>query len=305
MISESAASATSGSAFMDPRVVMSIRSLELRAKVIVDGFRTGLNKSPRHGFSVEFSEYRQYAQGDDPRFLDWKLFARTDRSYIRLFEDETNLRCYLVTDFSRSMSFGSLPWTKHDYARTIAASIAWLLNRQGDAVGLSLFDERVRMVIPARYRPGQLRRIMVSLEQETSGSDTRPAPALEHAAGRLNRRGFVVLISDLLAPVDQFEAGLKLLRGCLHDVVVFQVLDPVELTLQIDGPRLFEDLETHRKIYADPKDTAAEFSRRVAEHNEAVQAVCEKLGASFVRIVTDQPPELALSGFLHGRRRRR
>ena len=291
--------------FMDPKVVMSIRSLELRAKVVVEGFRTGLNKSPRHGFSVEFSEYRQYAQGDDPRFLDWKLYARTDRSYIRLFEDETNLRCYLVADFSRSMSFGSLGYTKHDYGRTIAASLAWLLNRQGDAVGLSLFDERVRMVVPARYRPGQLRRIMVTLEEPTSGSETNPEHALEHAAQRLNRRGFVVLISDLLAPVEQFEAGLKLLRGGGHDVVVFQVLDPVELDLKIDGPRLFEDLETKQKIYADPKDARAMFVKRISEHNDAVEAVCKKLGAAFIRTITNEPLELTLSQFLYARRQRR
>ncbi len=283
-------------------MVMSIRSLELRAKVVVEGFRTGMNKSPKHGFSVEFSEYRQYAQGDDPRFLDWKLFARTDRSYIRLFEDETNLRCYVVADFSRSMSFGSLDYNKHDYARTIAASLAWMLNRQGDAVGLSLFDERVRMVIPARYRPGQLRRIMVALEEKTSGTETNPAQALEHAARRLNKRGFVVLISDLLAPVEQFEAGLKLLRGCGHDVVVFQVLDPVELNLKIDGPKLFEDLETGQKIYADPNAANAAFVERITEHNDAVQAVCEKMGAAFVRTVTDEPLELTLSEFLHARR---
>lgn len=290
---------------MDPKVVMSIKSLELRAKVVVEGFRTGLNRSPRHGFSVEFSEYRQYTQGDDPRFLDWKLYARTDRSYIRLFEDETNLRCYLVADFSRSMSFGSLGYTKHDYGRTIAASLAWLLNRQGDAVGLSLFDERVRMVIPARYRPGQLRQIMVTLEQPTSGSDTNPEQALEHAARRLNRRGLVVLISDLLASVEQFEAGLKLLKGCGHDVVVFQVLDPVELDLRIDGPRLFEDLESRQKVYADPVVAGESFVQRITEHNDAVQAVCEKLGASFIRTVTSEPLELTLSEFLHARRQRR
>ena len=284
---------------------MSIRSLELRAKVVVEGFRTGLNRSPRHGFSVEFSEYRQYAQGDDPRFLDWKLFARTDRSYIRLFEDETNLRCYIVADFSRSMSFGSVGYTKHDYGRTIAASLAWLLNRQGDAVGLSLFDERVRLVVPARYRPGQLRRIMVTLEEPTSGHETNPEQALEHAARRLNKRGFVVLISDLLSPVDQFAAGLKLLRGCGHDVVVFQVLDPVELDLNIDGPRLFEDLESGQKLYADPQDAAATYVQRITEHNDAVQAVCEQLGAAFVRTVTNEPLELTLSGFLHARRSRR
>ncbi len=296
--------AHTGSTFMDPKVVMSIRSLELRAKIVVEGFRTGLNRSPRHGFSVEFSEYRQYTQGDDPRFLDWKLFARTDRSYIRLFEDETNLRCYLVTDFSRSMSFGSLTYTKHDYARTIAAALAWMLNRQGDAVGLSLFDERVRLVIPARYRPGQLRRIMVTLEEPTSGRDTNPASALEHAAMRLNKMGLVVLISDLLAPVEQFEAGLKLLRGCGHEVIVFQVLDPVELDLKVDGPRLFEDLETNQKIYADPKNAAASFVEQMEHHNRLVQDVCSRLGVTMTRMVTNEPLESALVEFLHARRRR-
>ena len=180
-----------------------------------------------------------------------------------------------------------------------------MLNRQGDAVGLTLFDERVRMVVPARYRPGQLRRIMVALEEPTSGSETHPERALEHAAQRLNRRGFVVLISDLLAPVEQFEAGLKLLRGGGHDVVVFQVLDPVELDLQIDGPRLFEDLETRQQVYADPNDARATFMKRINEHNQAVQAVCEKLGAAFIRTVTNEPLELTLSEFLHARRRRR
>lgn len=304
-MTEAVPETSTSESFMDPKVVMSIKSLELRAKVVVEGFRTGLNKSPRHGFSVEFSEYRQYTQGDDPRFLDWKLYARSDRSYIRLFEDETNLRCYIVSDFSRSMSFGSVGYSKHDYARTIASSLAWLLNRQGDAVGLSLFDERVRMVIPARYRPGQLRRIMVTLEQPTSGKETNPEQALEHAARRLNKRGFVVLISDLLAPVHQFEAGLKLLRGCGHDVIVFQVLDPMELNLDIDGPRLFNDLETGQKLYADPADAGASFVQRVTDHNNAVQSACEKLGASLIRTVTTEPLELVLSEFLHARRSRR
>jgi uncharacterized protein (DUF58 family) len=296
--------ASSRNSYMDPSVLMSIRSLELRAKVIVEGFRTGLNRSPRHGFSVEFSEYRQYTQGDDPRFLDWKLFARTDRSYIRLFEDETNLRCYLISDFSRSMSFGTVGWTKHDYARTIAASLAWMLNRQGDAVGLSLFDEQVRSVVPARYRPGQLRRIMVTLEEPTSGHDTNPAVALEHAASRLPRFGLAVVISDLLSPVEQFEQGLKLLRGIGHDVIVFQILDPVELSLDIDGPRLFKDLESNRAIYADPEVSRDDYQEQIQTHNAKVEAVCSKLGASFVRATTDEPLELILAAFLHARRSR-
>jgi uncharacterized protein (DUF58 family) len=290
---------------MDPAVVMGIKSLELRAKVVVDGFRTGHNKSPRHGFSVEFSEYRQYTQGDDPRFLDWKLYARSDRSYIRLFEDETNLRCYVVMDASRSMSFGSLGYTKHDYARTIAASISWLLNRQGDAVGMAIFDERVRLVVPARYRPGQLRRLLVTLEEPTSGQYTDPAQALEHAARRLNKRGLIVLVSDLLAPVEPFREGLKLLRGCGHDIIVFQVLDPSELTLDFGGPRLFEDLESRQQVYCDPERVRNEFTQRIAEHNRAIRKACDDIGAVFNQMITDQPLELALAEFLQARKSRR
>ena len=294
----------SSGSLMDPKVVMAIRSLELRAKVVVEGFRTGLNKSPRHGFSVEFSEYRQYTQGDDPKYLDWKLFARTDRSYIRLYEDETNLRCYLVSDFSRSMEFGTLDYSKLDYARTIAASIAWLLNRQGDAVGLSVFDERVRLLIPARFRPGQLRRLMVGLEHKAGGKDTQPEAALEQAAQRLNKRGLVIFVSDMLSDVDQLRQGLKLLRGCQHDVCVFQVLDPAERDLSIDGPKLFEDLESGLKIFADPKQVRSDFVQQMDAHNQQIQDVCEQLGVSLIQTYTDQPLERVLSEFLHSRSRR-
>lgn len=290
---------------MDPAVVMAIRSLEMRARLVVDGFRTGLNKSPRHGFSVEFSEYRSYTQGDDPRFLDWKLYARTDRSYIRLFEDETNLRCYVALDISRSMSFGSGEYSKHDYARTMAASLAWLLNRQGDAVGLTLFDQDVRSVVPARYRPGQLRRLLVTLEHPPTGTDTQPAAALEDIAQRLHKRGLVVLISDMLAPPGQITDGLRLLRGCLHDLVVFQVLDPAELRLSFDGPKLFEDLESGRKIYSDPERVRSSYLQQLSAHNQTIQRACESIGAAFLQVTTDQPPELALAEFLQARRQRR
>jgi uncharacterized protein (DUF58 family) len=287
---------------MNPSVIMSIRSLELRAKLVVDGFRTGLNKSPRHGFSVEFSEYRQYSQGDDPRFLDWKLFARTDRSYIRLFEDETNLRCCIALDISRSMSFSSLSWTKLDYARTIAASLAWLLSRQGDAAGLTLFDSEVRAVIPARYRPGHLRRLMVALEESVSGAQTSPAAALEDIAQRFRKRGLVVLLSDLLTPVQELGDGLRLLKGCLHDVVVFQILDPAEKNLTFDGPRLFEDMESDQKVFADPNLVREEYRNRLEAHNAAIRTECEAIGASFRQIITDEPLELSLAEFLQARR---
>ncbi|MCA9060172.1 MAG: DUF58 domain-containing protein, partial [Planctomycetaceae bacterium] len=194
--------------------------------------------------------------------------------------------------------------SKHDYARTIAASIAWLLNRQGDAVGLTLFDESVRMVVPARYRPGQLRRLLLTLEEPASGLQTNPGEALEHAARRLHRRGMVALVSDLLAPIEQVAEGLKVLRGCGHDVVVFQVLDPAELTLQFDGPRLFDDLESGQKIYSDPDATRAEYISKVTEHNQQIQAACDAVGVTLNRLTTDQPLELALAEFLQARRQR-
>ncbi len=281
---------------------MGIRSLELRAKVVVEGFRTGLNRSPRHGFSVEFSEYRQYTQGDDPRFLDWRLFARTDRSYIRRFEDETNLRCYLVMDASSSMSLGSAGYSKYDYGRTIAAALAWMLNRQGDAVGLTLFDESVRTIVPARYRPGQLRRLLIGLEGAPAGRDTNPAPALETACRRLRKRGLVILISDLLAPVEQIEQGLRMLRGCGHDFVVFQILDPIELSLKVDGPRLFEDLEDGHEVYSDPATTRDEYLRRLSAHNSRIREACHASGGDFRLIPTDSPHATALGEFLRNRR---
>ena len=296
---------TAAADLMNPAVVMAIRSLEMRARLVVDGFRTGLNKSPRHGFSVEFSEYRPYTQGDDPRFLDWKLYARTDRSYIRLFEDETNLRCYIALDISRSMSFASGEYSKHDYARTMAASLAWLLNRQGDAVGLTLFDEHVRFVVPARYRPGQLRRLFVTLEEPPTGTDTQPAVVMEDLAQRLHKRGLVVLISDLLAPIDQIKDGLQLLRGCLHDLVVFQVLDPAEKNLIFDGPKLFEDLESGQKIYSDPETVRTGYLQKLTAHNRDIQSACDSVGAAYRQVTTDEPLELALAEFLQARRQKR
>src|SRR5678809_1244479 len=155
-----------------PQALMSIKNLELRARVVVEGFWTGIHRSPYHGFSVEFTEYRQYSPGDDPRYLDWRLFARSDRYYIKKFEDETNLRCYLLVDHSRSMGYGSLGYTKSQYASTLAATLAYFLHRQGDAVGLLTFDEQIREYLPARHRTGHLRHLMLALEKPAAGQAT-------------------------------------------------------------------------------------------------------------------------------------
>ncbi len=188
--------------FIDAPTLMRIKSLEMRARIVVQGFLSGLHRSPHHGFSVEFSEYRQYTPGDDPRHLDWRLFARSDRYYLKRFEEETNLRCFLLMDLSRSMGYSTVPHTKADYGRTVAATLAYFLSLQRDAVGLVSFDETIGDYLPARYRPGHLHRLMVCLERAEAGKSTDISRALEQVAMTVRKRGLVVLISDLLSPAD-------------------------------------------------------------------------------------------------------
>lgn len=283
---------------------MAIRSLELRARVVVEGFWNGLHRSPHHGFSVEFTEYRPYSPGDDTRYLDWRLYARSDRYFLKRFEDETNLRCHLLVDQSRSMLYGSLDYSKSDYARTLAATLAWFLNGQGDAVGLFTFDERVRDYLPARHRHGHLRQLMLALEKEPAGEETNLNEPLRRVAELTRKRGLVVLISDLLAPVDEWERSLGRLAAAGHEVVIFQVMDPRELAFDFHGPTLFQEIENRRELYLDPDAARPEYQRRLARHNESLEFVCRKLGVAFHRVITRQPLELALFDFFRSRSRR-
>ncbi|MGD8500497.1 MAG: DUF58 domain-containing protein, partial [Phycisphaerales bacterium] len=198
----------SADGMVDPVSLMRIKSMELRAKVIVEGFWKGIHRSPYHGFSVEFTEYRQYTFGDDPRYIDWRLYARSDRFYIKKFEDETNLRCHLLIDHSRSMGYGSGGYTKSQYAGTLAATLAFFLFTQGDAVGLATFDDQIRQYMLPRNRPGYLRRLMLALEASPKGGATDLGPPLQRIAEMLTKRGLIVLISDLLTSIDRLESDL-------------------------------------------------------------------------------------------------
>ncbi len=293
--------ATPAPTFLDPAALMSIRNLELRARPVVVGFWHGLHRSPYHGFSVEFTEYRPYSPGDDPRYLDWKLVGRTDRYFIKKFEDETNLRCHLLVDNSKSMSFGSRGYSKSDYARTMAATLAYFLAQQGDATGLLTFDEAVREYLPARHRPGHLRHLMLALDKPAGGAATDLAGPLKRVAELVRKRGMVVLISDLLAPPETLEAPLALLTAARHEVVVFQVLDPAELTFDFSAASRFVDVETGRDLFLEPTLARADYQRRLEEHLAAVRAICQRLGISHVQISTAQPLELALFDFLKTR----
>jgi len=293
-----------GEGFVDPKALMTIRSLELRARVVVEGFWNGLHRSPYHGFSVEFTEYRQYTPGDDPRYLDLRVFARSDRYFIKKFDDETNLRCHLLVDQSRSMTYGSTGYSKSDYARTLAATLAWFLNGQGDAVGLFTFAERVNNYLPARHRQGHLRQLMLALEREPEGRETNLSEPLKRVAELARKRGLIILISDLLAPVDELERNLGRLTAAGHEVVVFQILDPNELAFDFTAATLFQDIESGKDFYLDPVAVRSEYQRRLKAHTQGMETICRKLGFAFHQVITSQPLDLALFDFLRNRSRR-
>lgn len=296
--------ARSASAFIDPAALMRIKSMQLRARVVVEGFLSGLHRSPYHGFSVEFTEYRQYSPGDDLRYLDWKLYARSDRYYLKRFEDETNLRSWLLVDLSRSMGFGSLAYDKATYAKTAAATIAYFLALQRDAVGLITFDAGIKDYLPARFRPGHLHRLMMSLEHAPAGTATDLAAPLEQVAKTARKRGLVVLLSDLLAPLETIETKLGYLRSRGHEVVVMRVLDPAEVEFPFQEAALFQDVESGRELYVDPQLARERYRQRFSEHAAGLARACNKLGIDLMDLVTDRPLELALFDFLATRLRR-
>jgi uncharacterized protein (DUF58 family) len=288
----------------DPGTLMRIKNLQVRARFVVEGFLTGLHRSPYHGFSVEFTEYRQYSPGDDLRYLDWRLLARSDRYYVKRFEDETNLRCNILLDLSRSMEFGTLGYRKSDYARTLAATLAYFLNRQRDAVGLLVFDEVIDTYLPARFIQGGLARLMAALERPTAGKGTDIDEPLEQTARLVRKRGWVVLISDLLTDIGQLEKRLGALRSRGHEVVLMRILDPAETTFSFPDAALFHDMESGKEIYIDPKAARKKYLEKFQAHSTRIEEICNNLGVDLCELTTDMPLELALFDFLQARRRR-
>lgn len=297
-------SPTAGPSLIDPKSLMAIRNLEFRARIVVEGFWNGLHRSPYHGFSVEFTEFRQYSPGDDLRYLDWRAYARSDRFYIKKFEDETNLRCHLLVDHSRSMGYGSLSYTKTEYANTLAATLAYFLFKQGDAVGLLTFDEQLRDILPARNRAGHLRQLMLALEAPVAGQTTDFKLPLTRVMQMVRKRGVVVLISDLLAPLDDLERALGELSAFGHEALVFHVLDPAEASFKFDQAAIFEDLENGRKLYVDPLAVRKTYIGKLQRHCLAAQNICENRGIGYVLLTTDRSLEFALFDFLRRRMER-
>jgi uncharacterized protein (DUF58 family) len=289
--------------FLDPAVVARLGTLELKARTIVEGFLSGLHRSPFKGFSVEFAEYRQYIHGDDLATIDWKVYARSDRYYVKKFEDETNLDCHLLLDVSGSMGYGSRGLTKFEYGACLAASIAYLMTRQRDAVGLTAFDERIVDMVPASARPGHLRALLLALDRLRLGRATSLSKPLHHLADALSKRGMVVLISDLLDDPDAVVRGLRHFRFKGSDVIVFHVLDPDELEFPFEHATRFEDLETSEELVAVPGLVRDHY---LSEINELISRYKRELGTAgidYQLLKTTDPLELALLSYLSTRRR--
>lgn len=289
---------------IDPGSLMRIKNLQLRAKTVVEGFYTGLHRSPFHGFSVEFSEYRPYSAGDDPRTLDWKLFARSDRYYIKRYEDETNRRCYLMVDQSKSMGFGSLDYTKADYARTLAATLAHFLTLQRDAVGMLTFDRKVNEFIAARHRPGHMNRLLAALDQPFTGTGTDLGEPLEQLAALVSKRGLIILISDLLTPVETLRTRLAYLRSRGHEMIVLRVNDPAEIEFSLPQAAMIRDMETGAELYIDPEVAKSQYEANFKTHQTQLVAICESLGIELAQMVTNQPMDQALFELLSVQTRR-
>jgi len=290
--------------FLDPAVIARLGTLELKARTIVEGFLSGLHRSPFKGFSVEFAEYRQYIHGDDLSTIDWKVYARSDRYYIKKFEEETNLDCHLMLDVSGSMGYGSKGLTKLEYGSCLAASIAYLMNRQRDAVGLIAFDQRIVDMLPASARPGHLRALLLSLDRLRAGNETDVSKPLHQLADSLGKRGIVVLISDLLDEPEAVIRGLKHLRFRGTDVIVFQVLDPDEIDFPFERPTRFEDLETTEEIMAVPGLVRAHYLHQIGGLIDRYKRELGVTGIDYQLLKTTDPLELALLSYLSTRSRK-
>jgi uncharacterized protein (DUF58 family) len=289
--------------FLPPDVLWRIHRLELRAKTVVEGFLAGVQKSPYEGFSVEFAEHREYVPGDDTRHIDWRVFAKADRYYIKEYEEETNLRTHIVLDASASMAYPDPPVagrpTKWDYARTLAACVAHLLVHQHDAAGLLLFDSAVRRQIPPKRGANQIRSLIELIEREQPARETQVKATLANLADRFRRRGLVVLISDLLCPADDVIAGVERLRYDGHGVVVMQVLDHDEIEFPFTDNTMFDAMEPPEdQVLTDPQSLRQSYRRVVDRFVSRVRTACAARQADYVLVSTADPVQTALPRFL-------
>lgn len=288
---------------LDAPMLARLQRTPLRARLAVEGYVSGMHRSPYHGFSIEFAEHREYAPGDDLRYLDWKVFGRTDKYYLKQFEEETNLICHLVLDASESMSYQSdvAPMSKFDYARRAAAALAYLVLHQQDSVGLVTFDSEIRSFVRASGNPSHLKELLHVMEGVSAQRKTATGPIFNDLAERIKKRGIVIVLSDMFDDVDAMLTGLRHLRHRRHEVVVLHVLDPAEIEFPFDRLSLFRGLEERPDVLAEPRALRKAYLAEFGRYVQKLKAGCRAQAIDYVPMRTDQPLEVVLSRYLASR----
>lgn len=287
--------------YLDPAVLAKFDVSPLIAKLIVEGFISGLHRSPFHGFSVEFADHREYVPGDDLKYLDWQVYARTDRYYIKRYQEETNLRCYLVLDRSASMAFGTGAITKWDYSCFLTTCLAYMIMKQQDAAGLALFGAKPGVLVPPRCRTTHLRQIMGIMIRNPPSGETHVSASLQAIVRNLKRRGLVVVISDLIDDPPETLKALRMIRAHGHDTIVFHIQDPAEIDFPFDGATVFRDMETGEELEIDPASVRKAYIKHMEETGEFYRKGLREMGVDYEAINTRQPYDVALSAYLQKR----
>jgi uncharacterized protein (DUF58 family) len=284
--------------YLDPLTLAKIHGLELQARLVVEGYLAGMHKSPYHGFSVEFAQHREYVPGDDIKHIDWKVYGRTGRFFLKQYDEDTNLVCWLLLDVSDSMRYGSKEVTKYDYASMAAASLAYLILQQSDSVGLVTFDNQIRQFIKPSSQPSHLKEMIQVMNHGTSQAKTRMAPLLHDLAERINRRAIIFVISDLFDEVPELLLGLKHLRHKRHEVVLWHVLDDFELTFPFQEATLFRGLEEFPPLLTDPRSLRQSYLDQFEQFVAQLEQGCRGQNIDYVQLRTDTRLDVALSSYL-------
>lgn len=289
--------------YLEPEMVARLSNMSLRARLVVEGYIIGQHKSPFHGFSVEFAEHRAYGPGDEIRHVDWKLYGKTDRYFVKQYEEETNLRAYILLDTSRSMEYTSSKISKLDYGNYLSAALAYLMINKQDGVGLTLFDNQIQKFIPPRSKPSHINTILTHLDTIGSGKDTNVGIVLHEMAERIKKRGLVILISDLFDETENIIKGLKHFRHNKQEIIVFHIMDRKELDFNFTNRTKFKDMETDEHITTEPWKIRKIYQQSIRSYQDELRLRCREQKIDYVPLFTDQNLDLALNEFLKKRQR--
>ena len=284
--------------YLRPETVALLNSMSLRARLVVEGYIIGHHRSPYHGFSVEFAEHRSYGPGDEIKHIDWKLFGKTDRLYVKRYEEETNLRAHIILDTSKSMLYSSAEVSKLSYANSLAASLSYLMINQQDAVGIAKFSEKIDTFIPPKARPSHLNLILSQLDDKDSGNDTQIGMVLHELADRIKKRGMVILISDLLDKPENIMKGLKHFRHQNQEVIVFHIQDRKESEFDFNTRTKFFDMETGEEIVTEPWHIRSNYNELISKLESNYKSNCRENLIDYVPLFTDQSLDIGITEYL-------